>query len=192
MAVPSIPVETAFCKTGLYDPVGDVIAGKLPLAALCGDGVGHCTCRVHSSICMERFMAMNVLLSSVEQIALVKKVMSKRAIPSAELQRLLKLNPALQLLFLEYPGYHDTLRADGDMWLRAFLSLDTEFLGANSQDVPLELSSCIFNYMAHLKCASNSHTCCGRAYCPMNAVKTAFISQVKLPAELCELIFSFI
>ena len=146
----------------------------------------------HTSICMERFMAMNVKLSSVEQIDLVKKTMSKRPIPSAELQRLLKLNPALQLLFLEFPGYHNTLCADGDLWLRAFLSLDTEYLGAHSREVPLELSACIFNYIAYLKSSAEGHACCGRPYCPMKAVKTAFIGQVRLPAELCELIFSFV
>ena len=191
MSSPYLPLETHFCEQGIRQLKAKVISGELPLAALCGDGVGNCLCSTHSPLCLKQFMAMNVVLSPVEQLDLVQQTMACRTIPAPELKRLIQLNPGLQFLFLSYTCYHSVLRSEGEPWLKAFLNLDVDALKACTEEIPLELVGCVMMYQAHLN-KKKSACCCGKVYCPRKALKAAFESSVRLPPELYALIFTFV
>ena len=191
MASPHVPLETRFCDHGIQRLKAKVISGELPLAALCGDGVGACLCSVHTPLCLKQFMAMNVVLSSVEQLDLVQQTMKARSIPPLELKRLIQLNPKLQLIFLSYPCYYQTLMIEGEPWLKAFLTLDMEALKVCTHEIPFEIVGCVLMYQAHLE-RKKMAPCCNKDYCPKNSLKSAFQSVVKLPPELYNLIFAFV
>ena len=188
-----IPVKLNFCRDGLREAYAQVIAGTIPVAAVCGDGVGCCTCSApHINLCLNHFTSMNIDLSDVEVLSLLASIQQSRTIPDTELRRLIQLKPQFQLYFLANQNNHALLAAEGQPWVKGLLNLDMALLNQHSADIPLELASCILAYQSFLAGCTVRTSCCDRVFCPMRAVKTAFKVASKLAPELVELIFSFV
>lgn len=192
MAAPTIPVNTNFCVNGIHKIIQQVIDGTLPLAVLCGDGVGWCdsSCQ-HNTFCLSHFTSMNIILTEIEVYEIVQKTLKQRNISAQEMTRIIQLKPNLQTLFLNYSKYRQTLLKEGELWVQALLTLDIDLLKRHSSNLPLSISGCVLKYMQYLN-KNGDAVCCSADYCPMNTVARTVKEVIKLPQELINLILRFV